>query len=271
MNIVAAISSADGYYEVLNDAAYPSVLISFHYDRDCVFLDRLRYRPDFVLSDSGAFTAWQLGTTIDLDDYLRWCDAYRAKSGPPIVHINLDVIPGAKGKTPSPEDRARAMTASLVNADRMRHKGLPIMEVYHQFEPLSFLDQLLERRRPGDLLGISPRNDLAHAKRRRFLDGVWHHVLAKYGSSDVPPLHGLGVSDREFLHRYPWRSADSLSWVMPGIFGRVMTRTGASQRDERTYAPEVRYHECMKYLATWRKWNAEIDALWARRGIQWQA
>jgi hypothetical protein len=267
----AGDAGTSNYDRVLEGVEYPHVLIAYPYDKAGNYIDgRLRYAPPNVITDSGAFTAWQIGEAIDLRAYRDYCLKLRARlDGISMLHINLDVIPGEKGRWPTDDEKRHGMLASIRNANELRHVGLPIMEVYHHGEPLSFFDQLLERRQPGERIGISPRNDAAHATRRKWLDGVWHHVRERYGST-VPPLHGLGIAGREFVFRYPWSSCDALSWVMPGRFGRRLGRSGTEVHDPQVRVPAMRYHACAGYLRAWRAWEREAGELWTRRGVSWQ-
>lgn len=274
----------DAYDRFMEEVAYPNVLIAFPYDPACDFVNgRLRYRPDFVLTDSGAYTVWKSGGKVDPAAYLRYCLRYRERLAagevPSAVHVSLDVIPGEWGRQPTAAERRRGMQNSLANGDELRAENLPIMEVFHQFEPLDFLDHLVDRLKPGDLLGISPRQGLGQATRRRFLDGVWHHLTTHHasrskdhGSLIVPACHGLGVGGRELIARYPWWSTDSLTWTSPGVFGRPLTRAGTQarvQQRERTTGVTARRRYCEDYLRRYLKWERECTAMWAGRGVTW--
>src|SRR6058998_3882472 len=172
--IVAAVSSSEGYYRALRATEYPYVLWSFAYPTSGI--ETMGYRPDAVVTDSGAFTAWQSGKPMDVGEYIGWCRDRRSQLGadPDMVHVSLDVIPGERSRGPTEKERKAGMAQSLANGDAMREAGLPIMEVYHQFEPVSFLETILERMRPGDVLGISPRQAAGPSmhSRLRFCDGV---------------------------------------------------------------------------------------------------
>jgi hypothetical protein len=145
------------------------------------------------------------------------------------------------------------------------------MEVFHQFEPWSFFDQLLDRRQPGDLIGISPRKDVAPARRKAFCDAVFAHLLSRYGQDELPPCHGLGVSGKTMIWRYPWWSVDSTGWVMPSKFGATLSRrVGKVQRSERTRVGAGRNMAVWEWLETWKQWEASLTSLWEARGVKWQ-
>lgn len=285
MRIYAAISSSEGYFDVLRGVGYPHVLISFFYDQERTILDRMGYRPETMVSDSGAFSAWQAGVKVDLDDYIGWCRDWRShKDRPPCDHVNLDVIAGSKHRKASQDELAAAVRASMANADYMRDAGLPVGEVYHQFEPLHYLDQLLERRRPGEILQVATLKSAGMTEKRAFLDGVWHHLITKARTRGrrtvgrdqlaIPPVHGLGISNKDLIWRYPWWSVDTLGWVAPGIYGRGVNREGRSAHNAKRVKSHhvsvtIRRRECARVLRTWLKWMPELDQLWERRGVTW--
>lgn len=278
MRIYAAISSSEGYYDVLRTVGYPHVLISFWYDQDRRVLDRMGYRPESMVSDSGAFSAWQAGAKVDLDAYAAWCHDWRAHPDrPPCDHVNLDVIAGSKHQPANDRELAQAVAAGMLNADRLRGEGLPVGEVYHQFEPLDVLDRLLQRQQPGEVLNVATNKAGSLKGRTRFLDGVWHHLLRvhRLPLDRLPRIHGLGISNKELIWRYPWWSVDTLAWVAPGMYGRGVNREGRStlntgRVDSREASVALRRYRCAEVLRLWERWNRQLDKLWADRGVTWQ-
>lgn len=270
--IYAAVSSSEGYYRALRATEYPYVLWSFAYPTSG--LETMQYVPEAVVTDSGAFTAWQSGNAMDLGAYIAWCRERRVQMGgdPDMVHVSLDVIPGERGRGPTEKERKDGMAQSLANGDEMRAAGLPVMEVYHQFEPVSFLETLLDRLQPGDVLGISPRQGAGPSmhSRLRFCDGVFAFLLERYGR-DLPKAHGLGLTSKDAMFRYPWWSLDSLSWVVPGIWGRVTGRDGREKLDPRIKGrPRYRESKCREVLEVWKGYNRQLDSMWKARGVKWR-
>lgn len=268
MKVVASLSTP-GYDEPRRNATYPYVLASFAHRESQP--DRLNKRLDRVRAvwiDSGAFTVWQGGGTIDLDAYITYLHALRANLPYPIVPINLDVIPGERGRKPTTRQANAALKQSERNADRIRDAGLPVMEVWHRGEPISHLLHLADRRRPGELLGIGGLVGLKQGQLQQVVDPVFVALRDRYGWDKLPPVHGLGIGNRDMLVRYPWWSADSTSWIAPGIFGRTIKRNGNTGRDPRARNRDMRYTECARYLRQWMRWNAEFTDLWEKRGVR---
>lgn len=270
--VFAAVSSSEGYFRALRSTEYPYVLWSFAYPNSGQ--QTQGYKADAVITDSGAFTAWQSGKQMDLGEYIAWCRERRREEGrrPDMVHVSLDVIPGERGRAPTEKERKDGMALSLANGDAMREAGLPIMEVYHQYEPVSFLEEILERMQPGDVLGISPRQGAGPSmhSRLRFCDGVFAYLLDRYGKK-LPKAHGLGLTSKQAVFKYPWWSVDSLSWVNPGIWGRAQTRNGTEVRDPHIKGrPRYREAKCREVLETWKGWNRDLESMWKARGVTWR-
>lgn len=301
MKLYAAVS---GRAEPVVDRAYPHVLVSYALDPRLTILDA--YTPESLLIDSGAFTVWTKGRTIDVDDYGAWCgEVGAAHDGKcDVAFVSLDVIPGDHGRKPTVDEVTAAAAASMTNADRLRsHHGLRVMEVYHYGEPVDVLDALLARRRPGETVGVGGSVGVPHNERTRWHDAVWAHVIAKHttvnavvgpGGRDarvdretvVPPLHGLGASNEDLARRYPWYSVDSSTYTIPQRFGRTLNARGRQEfirlpgehvRDRRDQPPSdtlrrnksAQAIEAGRILDRWRRLEASMTGAWERRGIRY--
>lgn len=257
------------YDEQFNAARYPWPLIAFPYDRTFRFFKRIKYAPESILTDSGAWSAWTLGEAISIDEYIDWSLRFKAASPCDVVHISLDVIPGSfKGKPPSQAERVEGAERSLANGDKMREAGLTIMEVFHQTEPVEFLDKLVERLRPGDVLGISPRKDFSSTKRHEFCGHVFRLLIDRYGRDKLPPAHGLGAFGR-MIRDYPWWSVDTSSWVRGSKYGIVdqMQRGKARHEPRMRGNKPLREHTLLATLNGWHGWANSLTALWEERGV----
>jgi hypothetical protein len=264
------MSTGEHYHRIMRQADYPNILGTYYYDRQggVKALERLGYRPATFMSDSGGYSAWQLGTTVELQSYLDWCLEFRAlPHSPPAVHVNLDVIPGAKGRQATHQERMEAVEASMANADRMRAAGLPVAEVYHQYEPAHVLDELLARRQPGEVLCIASKKDESPAVRNAWMLEAWRYLLAKHQLGALPPIHGLGVSSRRNIFQYPWWSVDTLAWAAPGMFGAGLDPRDGGWMHSPTRGRELRAVRCHNVLTRYKVWMKDHDTLWAKRGL----
>jgi hypothetical protein len=254
-------------------SGYPHVLISYAYDKDHSFFEKkLGYDPPDWLGDSGAFTAWTVGQEVDLEGLIAWCQWHVARK-PSFVTINLDVIPGKPGgnTAPTKREQARAIAESIENADAMRAAGLKVMEVFHVFEPLKHLELLIERRQPGEILGLGGMVGRSTALKTQFCQGVFHRLKEVSGGTfqDFVPTHGLGLSVRSRITAdYPFWSVDSSSWIAPAMYGKAVTRGGVTKgNDPRTKNRSVRALYLTRTLEGWLRRERALTQMWADRGL----
>jgi hypothetical protein len=274
MRIYAALSwNTEHDSPALEAISYPYVLASYVTTGDGP--ETMNYRPSLIL-DSGAFSVWSAGNEVDLAGYIIWALALRASYGAEVQVTNLDVIPGEPGAgPPSRKERERAARQGQENADAMREAGLPVIEVYHRFEPPRVLDELLERRRPGEVLGIGglvgrlggPR------EKRTFCDSVFARIREHAGGWEgIVPCHGFGVSgDAPLARRYPWFSVDSTTWFTMRNFNIHVERGGGFKpRDRETSPRTTKAQSAIHAQRRLRRWLRDADSLsrlWDERGV----
>lgn len=215
------------YTEEIFKLLAPNALLSFAYKGlDPLLFSIARIDPSlfFGILDSGAFTAWNSGSTVDRSAYLDWAlqEIGRFEEiGIPASRlraINLDIIPGSPGISGSAHDIEQAAISSMANADFFRTQGLDVLEVFHQDEPLELLFVLIERSGESFRVAISPRNDLSVKARCEWLRWLAAHCFKRYGSK-FPKCHGLAATARDMTYSFPFYSVDSATWMSPSQFG----------------------------------------------------
>lgn len=156
--------------------------------------------------DSGAYGAWSRGEAIDIDHYI----AYIKANCEHLDHyVALDVIPGAFGVTPTPAEVERSAAQSWENLLYMEEQGLNPIPVFHMHEQFKWLQKMREH---CPYIGISPANDVNTDKKRVWLDRVFDAICDDKGVPTVQ-THAFGVTAIPLLIRYPWYSADSVTWI----------------------------------------------------------
>jgi hypothetical protein len=290
MKVYAAWSGPEQQAQWMLDVEPIRTLISFAYDRQRTFGERIARhvsldRVDLML-DSGAFSVWTMGERVDLDEYIAYALAYHDDMDGRLFVINLDVIPGTPGgRAPSTRQRTKAVKAGMANADRMRDAGLKVMEVYHLHEPIRVLDRLIERRQPGELIGLGGLAGRGDGNLKvEFCDAAFRRVyrLAE-GWQGIVPLHGLGISpDAPLARKYPWWSIDSSSWSIFHRFGAEVARNGRAQkrspgatrengqRSITSYRPASDLYY-IRTLRRWRRLEQDFERLWNDRGVTFAA
>ncbi len=171
-----------------------------------------------IFLDSGAFSAWNAGAEIDIDEYAKYCLAN-------IDHVdyiaNLDVIPGTPGKPTTKEERAEAPKKGWENYIYLLDKGIPhrkLMHIFHQDEDFKWLRRMVKH---CPFVGLSPANDRTTKQRIVWLDECMKYVIDRHGYP-ILPFHGFAVTSVAIMVRYPWWSVDSTSWVIYGKFGMIL-------------------------------------------------
>lgn len=174
----------------------------------------------WIMLDSGAFTAWSKGESVSLKEVMRNYGAIIDRFGPyyhRIVVINLDVIPGSRGVTPTAAQIDEALIQSDRNFEELyRAFGDNVLPVFHQGESRSRLQEVA-RQNPAYIC-VSPRNDLNERQRVPWAQRV-HAEIPKV------PTHGLAATGVEMMLGVDWFSVDSATWVQVAGFGGIMIGT----------------------------------------------
>lgn len=166
--------------------------------------------------DSGAFSAWNCGKEVDLDHYIAFIRAHAEYLD---YYVALDVIPGAFGVTPTPEEVEVSAARSWDNLLYMEAHGLQPIPVFHMGEQFKWLRRMVEHGCP--YIGISPANDRTTGAKRVWLDRVFDEITDPEGKA-VVKTHAFGVTSIDLLMRYPWYSADSTTWIMMAARGKIL-------------------------------------------------
>lgn len=193
-------------------------------------LSDLEPMPDFpvnIMLDSGAFGAWTRDQVIDVEDYIAFIRVYGHLFD---SIVNLDAIPGDFGRKKTPEDVERSALISYEHLQMMKDAGIPAIPVFHQGERFEHLERLVDDGEP--YIGISPSGDNISMNTDWF-DAVFRLLTDKEGWP-VVKTHGFGVTSIPILRRYPWYSADSMTWVIKSGYGCVF----APKQDPHTGQPD---------------------------------
>lgn len=222
-NIRFVLSAFIRYYEILKWYDAKSILASQHYREQ---VDRaVDYAQEVegvnLIIDSGAFSIWNKGGTLDLQDYIDFLKNFEKNhlsKFNEVWYVNLDVIPGKQGdKFISTEQVRQAADDGFDNYLKMRNEGWDnIIHVFHQGESVDVLDRLLDT--DPEYVGISPSNDSMTAARKIWLTEAFNHIKQKKG---YVKTHGFAVTSIDLMNAFPWFSVDSTSWFMIGMYGKL--------------------------------------------------
>lgn len=172
-----------------------------------------------ILLDSGAFTAWNSGAEITLDEitdiFGTMVDRYE-KHFKNIYMINLDKLPGSPDRPATQEEINEAITVSTANCRILTKRfGERLLPVFHLGEPESLLKELAEE---FAYICLSPLTRTAEKFRVDWAKKT-HQIIKN-------KTHGLATTGYRQLRQVPWFSVDSAAWLMSASFGGVILPRG---------------------------------------------
>lgn len=174
-----------------------------------------RYTVALIL-DSGAFSAWTRGRTIDLNSYI---DFIRANEQYLWSYVNLDMIPGRFEHPRTQKDIIRSAQTSYANLQAMKRAGLHPIPVFHQGEDFEWLTRLVADGE--DYIGISPSDDTPRSAQISWIDDCFTILTDREGRPCVR-THGFGITAVASLARHPWYTVDSTTWAHTAGFGHIL-------------------------------------------------
>ena len=176
-----------------------SFLMSYYYykdaDFDAAFGDSAI--PVELFADSGAFSAFTQGASIDIHDYIAWLQRW---SHWWTAYANLDVIGNAD--------------ATAVNQQVMEDAGLRPLPVFHTGTPFPVLDAMLDDYDYIALGGMVP-----YLGRKQIL--IPWLLKAFDMARGRGGYHGFGCGSWDLMRIFPWVSVDSST---PGVayrYGKI--------------------------------------------------
>ena len=209
-----------GRTTILLDEGFKYFMCSFANKPSQNLLNLIRSYPGTeIMLDSGAFSAWNAGKTIDINKYISFIQDNHIE-----LYFNLDVIGDVEG--------------TKRNQAIMEHAGLNPIPVFHYGEPLEYLDWLVDQGYTYIGLGGTVKKSVQ--QRQAF----FNEVFARHPNINY---HGLGVTAKPLIENYNWYSADSTTWLAPFKNKAVMGMDGKSHKNEDLDSIE-RFYASMPYF-----------------------
>jgi len=215
------------------------------------------------LLDSGAFSAWNSGRTINLNQYIAYAKDFIARHRGVIDHIyvvNLDVIPGEQGIKPTKHEVEDAARQGWENMIAFEKAGLTPVHIFHQGEDFKWLERISARHR---YIGISPNNDAGLKSKFLWMKKVFSIIQARNMT------HGFAVTARKLMLSFPWYSVDSTSWMAPQIYGKAVFTPEFSELGLTSRSKSHVDYVIHSNILELRRLQRGYTQLWARRGVVW--
>ena len=199
-----------------------------HIDRYIELLKRGATSSKMIV-DSGAFSAWTRGVTIDVDAYIDWLNErsdYIEAAG------QMDIIPGDKNSVvTSFQESVDAAQGTWDNylymRERLKNPDI-LLYTFHIGEPIEFLKQALEWRDPNGnkikYMALGGMVGKPRPVRENFLSSCFAAIHAS-SNPDVH-IHAFGMTDLNLCNKFPIYSADSTTWIIHGAQGRIRDNLG---------------------------------------------
>jgi len=178
------------------------ILESYHYVHKQGLVAKMRRDGVRIFLDSGAFSAYMLGTEIDLDAYLFY------------IRQNKDIIEQC-----SVLDGIGDPQKTYDNQVYMERNGIRPIPCFHYGEDERWLLHYLETYDYISLGGMVP---VSKPQLRQWLDRIWHDYLCDEKGRARVRVHGFGLTKLDLMWRYPWYSVDSTSWQQAGSNGLLI-------------------------------------------------
>ncbi len=199
-----------GYYNgkssvySLTEKDYPWMLESYHYINTDRHTNAIRDDKRTIFLDSGAFSAFTKGATIELEDYSRFVIKNRD-----LFHVvaNLDDLHKNEQKTWDNQKELERMMP-----------GVNILPTFHTREDPKWLKRYVDEYEYIAIGGM-----VAESKQwlRVWLDDIWDKYLTDGAGRARVKVHGFGMTNFDIANRYPWFSVDSTGWVLAGRYGLI--------------------------------------------------
>lgn len=140
--------------------------------------------------DSGAFSAFNAGMPIGLEDFTSFALQVCKSPRPPAEVFALDVIGDHE--------------ASLRNAYAMKAAGVDVIPTFHIGEPWEVLDEIAEN---FDKIALGGVAKVVLPVRKRWIIQCFERVWPK-------KIHGFGIVDHRICNHVPFHSIDATTWVL---------------------------------------------------------
>lgn len=241
------------------------VLLSFASKKIVKFLSTW----DDIFIDSGAFTAFTSGKSINHKHYIRFIQENKIKK-----YASLDVIGDAEG--------------SKKNFLIETKLGLNPIPAFHYGEKIEYLEYYLDNASYIALGGVAQlaRN---RVKLLKFFDHCYS-LISKYQTK--VKIHGFAVNSIDLLQRYPFYSVDATTWKNGSKFRSLINnefrQIGLGKGGMGEYQREKGRAEAKKDIKVFTVMNADsnekfdhyninkllklekyITDLWIKRGVVW--
>lgn len=234
-------SAPSNMYKALMNNNINTYLLSFANDKK----DVERYINCDVLIDSGAFSVWNSGKTIDINEYLSFIQTLPKNWS----FVNLDVIVDS---TMSKKQINDSIEKGYQNFLYLSSKQPNILPVHHYGENLDVLKRYLNHT---DHICLSPTKGL----RTNDVDKYFKECFSIIDGKKVK-VHALGMTIPSLMFKYPFYSVDSITYKKSKI----------GSMNKMYWAVADFYSLVYKEIRYWKHITNQATEIWKMREITWE-
>lgn len=218
----------------------PAILVSFFYFKVFCRVREMYGFRDWAL-DSGAYSAYNSGVSINLEEYIEACLRLMETDSMLTEVFALDVIGDWR--------------ASAANTEKMWAAGVPAIPTYHLGEPEAHLLDMAERYPKialGGAVGVAAPTKIRWASQC-------------FGRLWPKRIHGLGFGSEKAIMALPFHSVDASNWqIGPAGYGQWKTfGTMSVPGGGKNIRAEVEWYLDLERRANirWKNEMAELESL----------
>lgn len=219
------------------------ILESYHYVHKQSSVEKIRRDGVRIFLDSGAFSAFMLGSEIDLDAYIYY------------IKTNADIL-----EQYSVLDGIGDPQKTFDNQTYMERNGVRPIPCFHYGEDERWLRHYIKNYDYISLGGMVP---VSKPQLKQWLDRIWHDYLTDEEGRARVRVHGFGLTKLDLMWRYPWHSVDSTSWQQAGSNGLLILPTDARKFPVSHDSPSRRnpgqHFDTVSEPEQWAVWNLVTD------------
>ena len=203
-----------------------NLLESFHYIHRQSFVDSIRGDNRKVFLDSGAFSAFTKGVSVDIPKY---CE-YIKRNKDIIEHVDGDILASVLDGIGDP-------LKTYQNQLEMERLGVRPLPCFHYGEDERYLEWYIANYSYITIGGMVP---ISTPQLKIWLDRIWEKYLTDGAGRPKVRVHGFGLTTVSLMERYPWYSVDSSSWVQIARVGGMMLMPEARVINVSNQSPQRR-------------------------------
>ena len=203
-----------------------NLLESFHYIHRQSFVDSIRGDNRKVFLDSGAFSAFTKGVSVDIPKY---CE-YIKRNKDIIEHVDGDILASVLDGIGDP-------LKTYQNQLEMERLGVRPLPCFHYGEDERYLEWYIANYTYITIGGMVP---ISTPQLKIWLDRIWEKYLTDGAGRPKVRVHGFGLTTVSLMERYPWYSVDSSSWVQIARVGGMLLMPEARVINVSNQSPQRR-------------------------------